>query len=82
MKKLNIILITVCLLAAVSCGEEVLEKTNKNNVTVDSYYKTQQEIEAALNGVYAQLQGGQLAGNETTEHRRHPVRPRLVGEYE
>lgn len=64
MKKISIILITISLLTAFSCGEEALEKTNKNSVSTDSYYKTQQEILAGVNAAYALLQGGNLAGRE------------------
>lgn len=60
----NVILTCVCVFSAISCGEELLEKENKNNQTTESYYKTADEIVTAVNGVYAMLQSNPLGGRE------------------
>jgi hypothetical protein len=64
MRKISILSITVVLMTALSCGEEVLEKANRNNQTTATYFKTESEISAALTGVYAILQSNNLGGRE------------------
>jgi hypothetical protein len=64
MRKISILSITVVLMTALSCGEEVLEKANRNNQTTVTYFKTESEISAALTGVYAILQSNNLGGRE------------------
>lgn len=47
-----------------SCDSDLLDKSNPNNLTTDSYFKNDEEISKALNGVYAMLQSGNLNGRE------------------
>lgn len=56
--------ISICLLIAISCGEDILEKENRNKQTTTTYYKTASEISTALNGVYAVLQSNSMGGRE------------------
>ncbi|MDF9799606.1 tetratricopeptide (TPR) repeat protein [Catalinimonas alkaloidigena] len=45
------------ILTLLSCGEDYLEKTDPNRLVSDNFYKTETQVEQALNGVYSQLQG-------------------------
>lgn len=63
-KKIFFVSLTVCLFAAISCSEDLLEKENRNRQTTGTYYKTASEISSALNGVYAILQSNSLGGRE------------------
>ncbi|MFO7257186.1 MAG: RagB/SusD family nutrient uptake outer membrane protein [Bacteroidota bacterium] len=63
-KKIFFISLTVCLLVAFSCGEDILDKQNSNKQTTETYYIVQQEIHAALTGVYGVLQSNSLGGRE------------------
>jgi hypothetical protein len=56
--------ISICLLIAISCDEDLLEKDNRNKQTTLTYYKTASEISSALNGVYAVLQSNSMGGRE------------------
>ena len=56
----NIIIITlgviICFVEC-SCKKEFLNKTDPTSIGTDVFYKTQTELEQAVNGVYGQLQG-------------------------
>lgn len=54
----------ICLLMTISCGEDLLEKQNRNKQTTSTYFKTDAEIGNAVNGVYAVLQSNNLGGRE------------------
>lgn len=43
-------------LTLLSCGEDFLEKYNPTQLTAATYYKTKDQVQSALNGVYSQLQ--------------------------
>lgn len=63
--KSRIILCTMAFtLVFLSCDNDLLNKTNPNNLTTDSYYKTDEDLAKALNGVYALLQSNGLGGRE------------------
>jgi hypothetical protein len=54
----------ICLLLAISCDEDLLDKENRNKQTTESYYQTIGEISSATNGIYAVLQSNNLGGRE------------------
>lgn len=60
MKKINIILATLVLLVSGSCSDDFLETFNPNTITTDNFWVTQADAEAAIFGVYAQLQSNNL----------------------
>lgn len=63
--KTKIIFFTlVSSLIASSCGENVLDRQSTTNVKTENYYKTVDELNAALTGSYAILQGTNLGGRE------------------
>ncbi|MEO8415217.1 MAG: RagB/SusD family nutrient uptake outer membrane protein [Ginsengibacter sp.] len=56
----NIIIITLCAIICFvecSCSKDFLNKTDPTKIGTDVFYKTQTELEQAVNGVYGQLQG-------------------------
>lgn len=56
MKKISCLILVILSLAEVSC-KKFLSETNPNNVTLGSYFKTQNDFDLAVNGAYAQLRG-------------------------
>lgn len=50
------------LVFAVSCSEEFLETENKNQLTVENFYQTQQDFWMGLNSLYTPLADGGLFG--------------------
>ncbi|HWV66572.1 MAG TPA: hypothetical protein VN105_11995, partial [Chitinophaga sp.] len=56
MKKISCIILVILSLAAVSC-KKFLSEVNPNNVNLNSYFKTQNDFDLAVNGAYAQLRG-------------------------
>jgi hypothetical protein len=63
--KTKIIFFTiVSSLIASSCGENVLDRQSTTNVKTENYYKTVDELNSALTGSYAILQGTDLGGRE------------------
>lgn len=44
----------------VSCNDDILDKTNPNTFTTDSYFRTGDQAVAAINAVYASFQGTNL----------------------
>jgi len=47
-----------------SCNDASLDKVSPNNVAVQNYYKTVDELQRATTGVYALMQSNQLGGRE------------------
>jgi len=64
MKTKIIFFTVVASLIVSSCGESVLDRKSTTNVTTDAYYKTVDELNSALTGTYAILQGTNLGGRE------------------
>jgi starch-binding outer membrane protein, SusD/RagB family len=64
MKHIATILLCSGLLTMGGCNEELLEKTNPNQLTPDNYFKTAAELQTGVNSVYALLQGNSLVGRE------------------
>lgn len=55
----NIKLISVflgCFLMTISCSEEDLELTNPNQLSPDSFFKTEAQVQSAVNAVYSNMQ--------------------------
>jgi hypothetical protein len=65
MKKLNFIkpAIIAALLFS-SCNEDILEKSNPNQVAIDTYFETEEQLQSSVNAVYAALQASDLYGRE------------------
>jgi len=57
MKFYIIILKVTLLLALAACSDDLLNKTDPQNLSTDNFYQTEEHIEQAVNGVYSQLQG-------------------------
>ncbi len=55
-----VVLSTVVIIA---CSKK-LETTDKNNPTVDSYFKTAAELQNGVNAVYSSMRAGNLVGRE------------------
>lgn len=64
MKKSSLLLCITILGFSLSCNKEDLNKLNPNEVVVESFFKSQSEIESALFAVYAAIQRPQLYGRE------------------
>jgi starch-binding outer membrane protein, SusD/RagB family len=64
MKNKIFILTILGTLLAAACGDEALDKTNIGNQTVETYFKTGDELSRALNGTYAATQNNNLHGRE------------------
>lgn len=56
MKKISCLILVILSLAEMSC-KKFLSEVNPNNVTLDSYFKTQNDYDLAVNGAYSQLRG-------------------------
>lgn len=54
MKYITSLIIVVCML---SCGDDFLDKTDPSTLVASNFYKTEAQIQQAVNGVYGQLQG-------------------------
>lgn len=48
------------LLLLSSCNEDILEKSNPNQLSTDTFFETQEHLEASVNAVYAGLQTNNL----------------------
>ncbi|KZS40466.1 carbohydrate-binding protein SusD [Aquimarina aggregata] len=63
-KQLKKILITLSIILVVSgCGEEALEVDNPNAITEDTFWRTTEHFNSALNTVYAALQFQGISGS-------------------
>lgn len=63
--KRKLILSLIGMLAfTLSCNDNILDKTNPNEFTPDSFYKNGAQIESAVNAVYTSLQSLDLFGRE------------------
>ena len=56
MKKISCLILIILSLVGTSC-EKFLSEPNPNNITLGSYFKTQNDFDLAVNGAYAQLRG-------------------------
>ncbi len=65
MKKIYLKFVTSLLfiVAIVGCGEDVLEITNPNAITEDTFFKTPGQFNSALNAVYGALQFQSISGS-------------------
>lgn len=45
------------MLCLLSCGDDFLDKTDPSTLVASNFYKTEAEVQQAVNGVYSQLQG-------------------------
>ena len=61
-KIISKIAFTFFLVFAVSCSEEFLETENKNQLTVENFYQTQQDFWMGLNSLYPPLADGGMFG--------------------
>jgi starch-binding outer membrane protein, SusD/RagB family len=62
MKNKFIISLFGILLLTQACDDSILEKTNPNQLTVDSYYTSADELTAATNAIYGNFTGSNLWG--------------------
>lgn len=71
MKKANIYIVAFLSLLICSCNDDILDNQPISFVTADSYYKTPEEAEIALTGVYNILSANQVQGfgNNSTYSR-------------
>lgn len=56
---MKFIIKTVCIalgLTFMSCGDDFLDKVNPTQLTAATYYKTKDQVQSAVNGVYSQVQ--------------------------
>ncbi|MGF6846818.1 hypothetical protein QFZ51_002053 [Chitinophaga sp. W3I9] len=56
MKKISYLILVILSLVEISC-KKFLAEVNPNNVTLGSYFKTQNDYDLAVNGAYSQLRG-------------------------
>lgn len=56
MKKISCLILVILSLVEISC-KKFLSEVNPNNVTLGSYFKTQNDYDLAVNGAYSQLRG-------------------------
>lgn len=56
MKKINKVLMAICLIVAGGCSKDFLEIENKNDLTSGSFWKTEQHVQQGLIATYATLQ--------------------------
>lgn len=64
MKRTIILASTLLLGMALSCNQDVLEKTNPNGVTVENYYKNGAELTSGVTSVYSMLKANNLVARE------------------
>lgn len=64
MKIKSILTLGFLFLFVLSCDEEKLSPTNPNQLSVGTFYRTGAQAEAAVNAVYAALQGNNLYNRE------------------
>jgi hypothetical protein len=71
MKKANIYIVAFLCILTFSCNDDILDNQPISFVTADSYYKTPEEAEIALTGVYNILSANQVQGfgNNSTYSR-------------
>jgi hypothetical protein len=73
MKYILALISTLCLM---SCGDDFLDKTDPTTLVASGFYKTEAQLQQAVNGVYGQLQGitsgqwlyGEFPSDNTTLH--------------
>ena len=64
MKQYKIKLVLVLLLFSFSCNSDILNKTNPNQLTPDTYFKNAAELTAGVNSIYALVQSNSLVSRE------------------
>ena len=64
MKIKSILTLVLVFLAIVSCDEEKLNPVNPNQLSVETFYRTGAQAEAAVNAAYAALQSNNLYNRE------------------
>lgn len=52
------------MLGSVSCDDSVLDQTNPNQLSIDTYYKTDKQLISAVNAVYTSWQPTDMVGRE------------------
>jgi hypothetical protein len=63
MKK--VLLLTIAFVSIVtSCSEDLLNTNNPNQIVIDDYYTSLDQIGTSVNSIYAVLQGNRLVGRE------------------
>ena len=62
------LILTLLLSLVSSCEKELLEQTNPNAITTDSYWQSEADFNAALNAVYSSLQFNSVYGDLTCRH--------------
>lgn len=64
MKKIVVLTFSMVFLIFTSCNDEILDKTNPNQLSTETYYKSADQVVAATNAIYAALQGNNLYNRE------------------
>lgn len=65
MKKINYLKpLVIAFLMFSSCNDDILEKTNPNQLSSETFFRTRGQAEAAVNAIYAGLQANQLYNRE------------------
>lgn len=65
MKKHNYIkLILMAMLSLAACNDNILEKSNPAQLSSDTFFQTQAQLQAAVNAIYSGLQANQLYNRE------------------
>ena len=59
-RTLTITAIALLTLLGVSCGDDFLERQNPNQVSLDNFYETADDVTAAVNGAYTSLHNREL----------------------
>ncbi|MBK1441393.1 RagB/SusD family nutrient uptake outer membrane protein [Parapedobacter sp. ISTM3] len=59
-------LLPFVLLALAACDKEFLNQQDPNAVSVDAYFKTENDVQLAVNGVYQALRAGNTLGETST----------------
>ena len=64
MKKTSFLTFLMTFLIFSSCNDDILDKSNPNELPVEAFYKTGDQVTAATNAIYAALQANNLYNRE------------------
>lgn len=64
MKKTFLLTFSIVFLGISSCNDEILDKSNPNQLSTETFYRTEDQVIAATNAIYAGLQANNLYNRE------------------
>ena len=68
----NLIFIICLVLTFSNCSTEFIERSSDNSLTASNFFKSEEDIQLALNGIYSSLQGAGMYGGGLNQWQGFP----------